>query len=107
MRILFEQIAAPGTFLVSATGLGGQHGTTQREQPPRWAARSWIAKRTTGATDALVKAVDFEAGARRRNRRSLVAETLRDPARLNWIPGGGAGRLVCRTAAQTVAPDSP
>ena len=26
MRILYEQVAAPGTFLVSATRLGGQHG---------------------------------------------------------------------------------
>ena len=26
MRTLYEQIAQPGTFLVSATRLGGQHG---------------------------------------------------------------------------------
>ena len=26
MRVLFDQIAKPGTFLVSATRLGGQHG---------------------------------------------------------------------------------
>jgi hypothetical protein len=26
MRKLYDQIAAPGTFLVSATRLGGQHG---------------------------------------------------------------------------------
>jgi hypothetical protein len=38
MRILYEQVATPGTFLVSATRLGGQHGYDDAgaTAPSRW-----------------------------------------------------------------------
>ena len=43
MRILYEQIAAPGTFLVSATRLGGQHGydDVRSDGPVRWCGRGF------------------------------------------------------------------
>ena len=82
MRALYDQIATPGTFLVSATLLGGQHGydvsgaiaplggpvvgmtkTYKRERP-----------------NVLVKAVDFDLGYDARELSDLlIAETLRDP----------------------------
>jgi acyl transferase domain-containing protein/acyl carrier protein len=82
MRILFEQIAAPGTFLVSATGLGGQHGynAAGATAPLGGAVVGFAKTYKRERTDALVKAVDFEAGRTPSEiAESLVAETLRDP----------------------------
>ena len=41
MRVLYEQVAAPGTFLVSATRLGGQHGYDRgrSDSAVRWRGR--------------------------------------------------------------------
>ena len=49
MRILYEQIAAPGTFLVAATRLGGQHGYDRPEHSPHWAAQLWVSPRLINA----------------------------------------------------------
>ncbi len=66
MRILYEQIAAPGTFLVSATRLGGQHGYDEAGAvaPLGGAVVGFTKTYKRERTDALVKAVDFEAGPR-------------------------------------------
>ena len=82
MRALYEQIAAPGTFLVSATLLGGQHGYDEAGAvaPMGGAVVGFTKAYKRERTDALVKAVDFEAG---RNPAEiaelLIQETLRDP----------------------------
>jgi acyl transferase domain-containing protein/acyl carrier protein/NAD(P)-dependent dehydrogenase (short-subunit alcohol dehydrogenase family) len=82
MRSLYGQIAAPGTFLVSATRLGGRHGYDDA------GATSPLGGAVTGFTktykreqpDVLVKAVDFETGRAAVDIADLlIAETLRDP----------------------------
>ncbi len=82
MRILYEQVAERGTFLVAATRLGGQHGYDEA------GAIAPIGGGVTGFTkaykrermDALVKAVDFEAERTPSEVADiLIAETLRDP----------------------------
>ena len=62
MKALYESISEPGTFLVTATRLGGMHGYgTRRRDLLRWAALLPVSrqayKRERG--DVLVKAVDF------------------------------------------------
>jgi acyl transferase domain-containing protein/NAD(P)-dependent dehydrogenase (short-subunit alcohol dehydrogenase family)/acyl carrier protein len=82
MRALYQQIAAPGTFLVSATRLGGQHGYDQSGavSPLGGAVVGFTKTYKRERVDALVKAVDFEPD---RNpteiARGLLNETLRDP----------------------------
>jgi NAD(P)-dependent dehydrogenase (short-subunit alcohol dehydrogenase family) len=82
MRVLYDQVAPTGTFLVSATRLGGQHGYGES------AATAPLGGAVTGFTkaykrerpDALVKTVDFEAGRRAAEIADLlIAETLSDP----------------------------
>jgi len=82
MRTLYEQIAAPGTFLVSATLLGGQHGYDEAGAiAPLGGAVVGMTKtykRERG--DVLVKAVDFELGRKASDMaQALLDETLRDP----------------------------
>ncbi|HUO15262.1 MAG TPA: SDR family oxidoreductase [Verrucomicrobiae bacterium] len=82
MRILYEQIATPGTFLVSATRLGGQHGYDDAgATAPLGGAVTGFAKTyKRERMDALVKAVDFEAERKPSEVADvLVEETLRDP----------------------------
>jgi NAD(P)-dependent dehydrogenase (short-subunit alcohol dehydrogenase family) len=82
MRILYEQIAPPGTFLVSATRLGGQHGYDKAGAlaPLGGAVAGFTKTYKRERLDALVKTVDFEA---ERNPSEvadiLIGETLRDP----------------------------
>ena len=82
MRALYDQIATPDTFLVSATRLGGQHGYDEAgAQSPMGGAVAGFSKTyKRERPDAFVKVVDFEA---ERNpsevAEMLVAETLRDP----------------------------
>jgi acyl transferase domain-containing protein len=82
MRALYEHIATPGTFLVSATRLGGLHGY---DEP---GALAPIGGAVTGFTKTykrerpsiVAKAVDFEAGRKPSQiAESLIAETLNDP----------------------------
>ncbi len=85
MRTLYESIAPPGTFLVSATRLGGQHGydPSGAVAPLGGAVTGFTKTYKRERSDALVKAVDFEA-----TRTSaevadlLIEETLRDPGAL-------------------------
>ena len=82
MRILYEQIAAPGTFLVSATRLGGQHGYDEAgaTSPLGGAVVGFTKTYKRERMDALVKAVDFEAEREPSEVADiLIEETLRDP----------------------------
>jgi acyl transferase domain-containing protein len=82
MRILYEQVAARGTFLVAATRLGGQHGYDEAgaSAPLGGAVAGFTKTYKRERLDALVKTVDFEA-ARKPSEVAdlLIEETLRDP----------------------------
>ena len=82
MRTLYGQIATPGTFLVSATRLGGQHGydLTGAVAPFGGAVTGFTKTYKRERIDALVKAVDLETESRADDiAELLIAETLRDP----------------------------
>jgi 3-oxoacyl-(acyl-carrier-protein) synthase/acyl carrier protein/NAD(P)-dependent dehydrogenase (short-subunit alcohol dehydrogenase family) len=86
MRVLYEQIAAQGTFLVSATRLGGQHGYDDAGAiaPLGGAVVGFTKTYKRERMDALVKAVDFAADFEAERKPSeiadiLIEETLRDP----------------------------
>jgi acyl transferase domain-containing protein/NAD(P)-dependent dehydrogenase (short-subunit alcohol dehydrogenase family) len=82
MRILYEQVAASGTFLVSATRLGGQHGYDDAgaTAPLGGAVVGFTKTYKRERLDALVKAVDFEAERKPSEIADiLIEETLRDP----------------------------
>ena len=92
MRDLYYHIAAPGTFLISATRLGGQHGYDAN------GASSPLGGAVTGFTKAykrermevLAKAVDFEAECEAGDiARILIEESLRDPAPIEIGHKGG------------------
>jgi len=82
MRTLYENVALPGTFLVAATRLGGQHGYDEAGAvaPLGGAVLGFAKTYKRERPESLVKAVDFEA-----NRNAgevadlLLAETLHDP----------------------------
>ena len=82
MRALADQVEGEGTFLVSATRLGGRHGYDSA------GATSVLGGAVTGFTKALarereqvlVKAVDFAASRKTAALADiLIDETLRDP----------------------------
>jgi 3-oxoacyl-(acyl-carrier-protein) synthase/NAD(P)-dependent dehydrogenase (short-subunit alcohol dehydrogenase family)/acyl carrier protein len=98
MRTLYEQIAKPGTFVVSATRLGGQHGYDEAGAiaPLGGAVVGFTKTYKRERMDALAKAVDFETGPTSSEIADLlIAETLRDPgaieigykAGLRWTVG--------------------
>ena len=81
MRSLYDQVGAPGTFLIAATRLGGLHGYDQA------GAVAPLGGAVTGFTKAfkreklaaLVKAVDFEPSRKTAALSELlIEETLRD-----------------------------
>ncbi len=81
MRILFEQIAASGTFLVSATRLGGQHGYDEAgaAAPLGGAVAGFTKTYKRERPEALVKAVDFGLETTPEDiAKFLVDETLSD-----------------------------
>ncbi|HXY11762.1 MAG TPA: SDR family NAD(P)-dependent oxidoreductase [Terriglobales bacterium] len=82
LRALYEHIAKPGTFLVSAVRLGGQHGydTTGAVAPLGGAVTGFTKTYKRERPEALVKAVDFEAAhTAPKVAELLIEETLRDP----------------------------
>jgi NAD(P)-dependent dehydrogenase (short-subunit alcohol dehydrogenase family)/acyl carrier protein len=82
MRVLYEQVAASGTFLVSATRLGGQHGYDEAgaTSPLGGAVVGFTKTYNRERLDALVKAVDFETERKPSEIADLlIEETLRDP----------------------------
>ena len=94
MRELYSDVAPPGTFLVSATRLGGHHGygPAGASAPMGGAVTGFTKAYARERADALVKAVDFgpDDDARAIAER-LIAETLLDPGAVE------VGR--CRRAA--------
>jgi acyl transferase domain-containing protein/acyl carrier protein/NAD(P)-dependent dehydrogenase (short-subunit alcohol dehydrogenase family) len=82
MRMLYEQIAAPSTFLVAATRFGGQHGYDEAGAvaPLGGAVVGFSKTYKRERLDALVKAVDFEVEQEPSEVADiLIEETLRDP----------------------------
>ncbi len=82
MRGLYEQIAAPNTFLVAATRLGGQHGYDDAGAvaPLGGAVVGFAKTYKRERTDVLVKAVDFDLQRKASEiAELLIEETLRDP----------------------------
>jgi acyl transferase domain-containing protein/acyl carrier protein/NAD(P)-dependent dehydrogenase (short-subunit alcohol dehydrogenase family) len=82
MRALYEPISKPGTFLVSATSLGGQHGYDDAGAvaPLGGAVTGFTKTYKRERPEATVKAVDFELGCNPTDiAQLLVEETLRDP----------------------------
>jgi malonyl CoA-acyl carrier protein transacylase len=81
MRSLYEQVAAPGTFLVSATRLGGHHGYDDAGAvaPMGGAVAGFTKTYKRERPEALVKSVDFEAQTEASEVAGLlIAETLCD-----------------------------
>ena len=82
MRRLYDQVAAAGTFLISATRLGGQHGYDEMgaTAPMGGAVVGFTKAYKRERPNALVKAVDFEVD---RNAWEIAAllvdEALHDP----------------------------
>ncbi len=110
MRGLYEQIATAGTFLVTATRLGGQfgYGCDAATRPLGGAVAGFAKTYKRERPDALVKVVDFEPLSNvEETAEALVRETLHDPGaveigykgQLRWSvglqeqspAGGGAG----------------
>ena len=92
MRALYEQIATPDTFLVSATRLGGQHGYDDAGavSPMGGAVTGFTKTYKRERPDALVKTVDFEAERKASEvAEILVAEALRDPGAVEIGYKGG------------------
>ncbi len=81
-RATYEQIGAKGTFLVSATRLGGKHGydDTGAVAPLGGAVAGFTKAFKREKPEALVKVVDFEAGRKTAAIADrLIDETRRDP----------------------------
>ena len=92
MRALYEQIAPPGTFLVSATRLGGQHGYDEAGAvaPLGGAVAGFTKTYKRERMDALVKVVDFELERKASEvAEILIEETLRDPGAIEIGYRGG------------------
>jgi acyl transferase domain-containing protein/NAD(P)-dependent dehydrogenase (short-subunit alcohol dehydrogenase family) len=98
MRLLYKQIEAPGTFLMCATRLGGQHGydATGALAPLGGAVAGFTKTYKRERTNALVKTVDFGPESMPSEvAELLIEETLRDPgaieigykAGLRWTVG--------------------
>ncbi len=82
MKHLYEQIEKPGTFLVSATRFGGQHGYGESgaSAPLGGAVSGFCKTYKRERPNALVKAVDFEPeSASAGIAELLIEEALRDP----------------------------
>jgi 3-oxoacyl-(acyl-carrier-protein) synthase/NAD(P)-dependent dehydrogenase (short-subunit alcohol dehydrogenase family)/acyl carrier protein len=82
MRVLYEQFSTAGTFLVSATRLGGQHGydVAGAFAPMGGSVAGFTKTFKRERMDAVVKAVDFEPEMPASEiAHALVNETLRDP----------------------------
>lgn len=81
MRTLYDQVGKAGTFLVSATRLGGKHGYDKEGAyaPLGGAVTGFTKTYKREKPDCLVKVVDFEKNAKAETQtKSLIAETLND-----------------------------
>ncbi|MDH3687673.1 MAG: SDR family NAD(P)-dependent oxidoreductase, partial [Myxococcales bacterium] len=81
-RCLYEELGAPGRFLVCATRLGGRHGYDGdgAVHPMGGAVVGFAKAFARERLDALVKAVDFPVSRKTAELAdALIAETVRDP----------------------------
>ncbi len=109
MRVLYDQVVQPGTFLVSATQLGGQHGYDDAGAvaPLGGAVTGFTKTYKRERLDALVKAVDFEADRTAAEIADvLIQETLRDPGVIEVGYKGGL-RWTVGLQEQPVADGQP
>ncbi len=106
MRALADDVKDPGTFLVSATRLGGRHGADTA------GARSVMGGAVTGFTkalarerdDALIKAVDFPPSRQTAGLAdALIDETLRDPGAIEIGHADGLRWTVSLVEQEAVA----
>jgi len=119
MRAVYEHVAHPGTFLISATRLGGQHGYDEAgAYAPLGGPVVGFTKTYKRERDkALVKAVDFGPTHQAAEvADALLEETLRDPgvvevgykSRLRWSvglreePAVGSGLVLSRDSVFVV-----
>ena len=105
MRALYDDVAASGTFLVSATRLGGQHGygPAGASAPMGGAVTGFTKAYARERADALVKAVDFGSGADASSvAEGLVAEVLHDPGAVEIGYEGGQRWSVALAAEPAV-----
>jgi len=82
MRTLYEPISKPGTFLICATRLGGQHGYDDGGAiaPLGGAVTGFTKTYKRERPETTVKAVDFELGCSPTDLAQLLLdETVRDP----------------------------
>ena len=85
MRKLYNQVSTRGTFLLSATRLGGLHGYDEAGAvaPLGGAVAGFTKAYKREQPDALVKVVDFEEACQPEDvAQLLIEETLRDPGAL-------------------------
>ena len=109
MRELYNDVAAPGTFLVTATRLGGQHGYGPEgaSAPMGGAVTGFTKAYARERADALVKAVDFAVGDDAPMiAEQLVAETLNDPGTIE-IGHAGGGRWTIALADRPAVDGGP
>jgi NAD(P)-dependent dehydrogenase (short-subunit alcohol dehydrogenase family) len=109
MRSLYQQVAAAGTFLVSATRLGGLHGYDDAGAvaPMGGAVVGFTKTYKRERTEAVVKAVDFDAVRTPSEVADiLLAETLRDPGAVEIGYHGGL-RWTIGIEPQPVADGEP
>jgi acyl carrier protein len=95
MRLLWDAVGTPSSFLVAATRLGGQHGydLAGALEPLGGAVTGFVKAYKRERPEALVKAVDFSAEAGPEEiASSLLDETLRDPGAIEI---GRVGELRC------------
>jgi NAD(P)-dependent dehydrogenase (short-subunit alcohol dehydrogenase family)/acyl carrier protein len=83
MRVLYDQVASPGTFLVAATRLDGQHGYSDSgavAAPMGGAVTGFTKTYKRERPEAIVKAIDFDAAETPATITArLIDETLADP----------------------------
>jgi acyl transferase domain-containing protein/NAD(P)-dependent dehydrogenase (short-subunit alcohol dehydrogenase family)/acyl carrier protein len=82
MQALYEHVSSPGTFLVSATRLGGLHGydSAGAVDPLGGAVTGFTKAFKREKADATVKAIDFEPSRKTSALADvLLEETLHDP----------------------------
>ncbi len=82
MQVLYDSVSAPGTFLVSATRMGGLHGQTAEgaTAPLGGAVAGFTKSYKRERPEALVKVVDFAPDAVAAHvAEALLSETLTDP----------------------------
>jgi NAD(P)-dependent dehydrogenase (short-subunit alcohol dehydrogenase family)/acyl carrier protein len=108
MRALYPQMEGAGRFLLSATRLGGRHGydAAGAVEPMGGAVTGFTKAFRRERPEALVKAVDFEAGAAPDVvAELLLAETLADAA-VAEVGYAGAHRWAVALEEQSLAGDA-